>query len=161
AEVKQAIAQGIDFLKSRQDPQGRWSYRFNHEHTLGMTALAGLALLENGVDRRDPAIAKAGEVVPALAEESNQTYDLALPTLFLARWQSGSRGADDALIRRLAERLAGGQREGMWTYTVPHEAEAEGGTRRRRSRSSFRGEAGDNSNTQFALLGIWAAGRHE
>jgi VWFA-related protein len=162
AEVDAAIARGVAFLKEEQQARGEWRYNFNHDHTLGITALAGLALLENGVEPTDRAVARAEAVVEQLAGRSDQTYDLALAILFLARVQKGQSGPNDALIRRLAGRLAGGSDDGFWTYTVP----LRGGNDdrpaptkpRRRLRSVAR--VGDNSNTQFALLGLWAAGRH-
>jgi VWFA-related protein len=162
--IARAIAQGIAFLKAQQEPQGHWSYAFNSDHTLGITALAGLALLENGVARDDRAVASAQEVVRALAARSNQTYDLALAILFLARVQPGTRGSNDRLIAQLGRRLAGGERGGMWSYTVPLDQASDRGrpaTSAGRSRRFGRTIGkGDNSNTQFALLGIWAAGRH-
>jgi len=160
AEVAQAIARGVAYLKAEQEPDGKWSYAFNHNHALGITALAGLALMENGVDRADPVIARAGEVVHTLAIRSDQTYDVALAILFLARTQGGSRGPDDALIRRLAARLAAGEQRGMWSYNVPLERVERDELPRRPSRSRRLRAVGDNSNTQFAVLGIWAAGRH-
>lgn len=156
--IARAIAQGIAFLKAQQEPQGHWSYAFNSDHTLGITALAGLALLENGVARDDRAVAAAQEVVRSLAARTDQTYDLALAILFLARVQPGTHGPNDRLIAQLGQRLAGGEQGGMWSYTVPLDRAS---TPRRRPRRSGRVVGtGDNSNTQFALLGIWAAGRH-
>jgi VWFA-related protein len=157
ARIKAAIERGVEYLRSLQKPEGNWSFQFNQDHALGITALAGLALLENGVPREDPAIARASEVIHVLARRSNQTYDLALAILFLARRQAGSAGPDDELIRDLAERLAGGQAGGMWTYTVPTESR---GSEARPRRNRRRSGEGDNSNTQFALLGIWGASRH-
>ena len=162
-DVSKAIAKGVAFLKESQQPNGSWLYSFNSNHELGITALAGLALLENGVERNDPAIAKASEVVGVLARKSNQTYDIALAILFLARVQSESQGPNDELIRRLARRLVAGESGGTWSYTVPLNDEdgEEKQTRRRRTTRRQRAPGtGDNSNTQFALLGIWAAGRH-
>src|SRR5258707_1390565 len=46
AEVERAIERGLDFLKRSQGDDGSWQFHFMHEHRLGMTALAGLALLE-------------------------------------------------------------------------------------------------------------------
>jgi hypothetical protein len=171
-QVAKAIARGVAYLKETQKPAGNWSFSFNHNHDLGITALAGLALLENGVDRNDPAIGKATEVVRKLAVRSDQTYDLALAILFLSRVEPGTRGPHDDLIQRLGRRLAGGGPDGIWTYTVPREADDSqtlAGSQRASSNTSKRRNArpsrprsgnGDNSNTQFALLGIWAAGRH-
>jgi len=136
-----------------------------------MTALSGLALLENGVGADDPAIGRTREVVETLARRSDQTYDLSLAILFLARAQPGRRGASDSLIQSLAQRLAGGDQEGMWTYQVPRDGvdqpvsrsragRPERERRRQPRRSMMAWSVGDNSNTQFALLGLWAAGRH-
>jgi VWFA-related protein len=170
-EVDRAIARGAAYVKEQQEPGGNWTYSFNHDHTLGITALAGLALLENGVAANDPAIGKAAEAVRSLAARSELTYDLSLAILFLARVQQGQSGPNDALIRRLAARLSAGGDDGFWTYTVPLTGDVEDdvnkegtGTRRGRPqtvrRRGFRTGAGDNSNTQFALLGVWGASRH-
>jgi VWFA-related protein len=175
AEVARAIAKGLAYLKEQQSGRGHWSYSFSQDHTLGITALAGLALLENGVGTDDPAVGKAREVVRTLSVLSNQTYDLAVAILFLARSQEGRSGANDRLIQRLARRLAAGEQGGMWNYTVPQvneeespgserlrEDEGTAGSRRRTKPLRRRPSAavGDNSNTQFALLGIWGGGRH-
>ena len=161
AEIDGAIARGLNYLRGEQGTGGEWTYSFNHDHELGITALAALALLENGAETSDPGIVKAVGVVRALAERSDQTYDLSLAVLFLARAQKLQSGPNDALIRRLAGRLAGGNDNGMWTYQVPlrDDEGTRGGTSSRRKRR-FVTEVGDNSNTQFALLGVWAAGRH-
>jgi VWFA-related protein len=169
-QIARAIARGVAYLRETQKPAGHWSFTFNLDHDLGMTALAGLALLENGVDSTDPAIDKATEVVRRLAARSDQTYDLALAILFLSRVAPGSRGPHDDLIQRLGRRLAGGGPKGLWTYNVPLDTSETGATarapagasKRRDLRPLFRMQRndGDNSNTQFALLGIWAAGRH-
>ncbi|MHC5542533.1 prenyltransferase/squalene oxidase repeat-containing protein, partial [Singulisphaera rosea] len=165
AEVNQAISRGLDYVKSQREPQGNWVYSFNHTHDLGITALAGLALLENGVERSDPVITSADEVIRTLAPRSNQSYDLALAILFMARVQPESRGKNDVMIRRLAARLDGGEQGGMWTYTVPlkpREDDEERASDREKAESRRRrAKSGDNSNTQFALLGMWAGGRHE
>jgi VWFA-related protein len=170
-EIARSIARGVEFLKASQSSGGQWDEPAQNRHRLGMTALAGLALLENGIGVGDSAIARAREVVEALARRSDQTYDLSLAILFLARVQQGRRGTLDSLIQTLAERVAGGDQEGMWTYQVPLEdadrppsRARSGRTERERRRPARRfamfSGVGDNSNTQFALLGLWAAGRH-
>ena len=168
-EIAATIARGVAFLKESQSPQGTWDEPAQNDHQLGMTALAGLALLENGVAREASEISRAREIVAELATTSDQTYDIALAILFLARCQQGRRGEADALIRTLGQRLAGGDREGIWDYQVPRtEPESAtsagrsrgGGGRRGARRPQFFPGQGDNSNTQFALLGLWAASRH-
>ena len=123
AEVARAIARGLDFLRRSQADDGTWQFHFMHEHQLGMTALAGLALLENGVPADDPAVAGARKAVENLSVRSNQTYDLALAILFLSREGSTRRGARDERLSLLATRLAGGGHGGIWNYTVPMEIE--------------------------------------
>src|ERR1700723_2087931 len=86
-EIASAIARGVAFLKETQSDQGHWDEPSQRDHRLGMTALAALALLENGVVRDAPSISRAREVVVSLAGGSDQTYDLALAILLLARCQ--------------------------------------------------------------------------
>ncbi len=168
-EIARAIARGVIFLKAAQGDNGEWRYGEQPQHSLGMTALAGLALLENGIARDAREISKAREIVATQARESNQTYDLALAILFLARCQQTRTRQDDSLIQLLGRRLAHGDHGGIWDYSVPiseEEAtpESPGSRRGGRGRAARinrnSGGAGDNSNTQFALLGLWAAGRH-
>jgi hypothetical protein len=59
ARVDPAIARGVEYLRREQSRAGHWDYRLAHDHRLGMTALAGLALLENGVSVDDEAIDRA------------------------------------------------------------------------------------------------------
>jgi VWFA-related protein len=166
----------VEFLKGAQSSEGHWDEPEQNSHRLGMTALAGLALLENGVTADDSAIARAREVVETLSRRSDQTYDISLAILFLARVQQGRRGPADPSIQVLARRLAGGDQDGMWTYQVPlgdsdrqssqppRVGRQKGGRERERRKPARRiaifSSPGDNSNTQFALLGLWAAGRH-
>ncbi len=51
-EIAAAIARGVAFLKHAQSREGHWNEPAQPQHRLGMTALAGLALLENGVRPR-------------------------------------------------------------------------------------------------------------
>jgi hypothetical protein len=155
-EIARAIARGVDFLKTSQDSNGYWNDPEQQGHRLGVTALAGLALLENGVARDASEITKARAVVSTLAKESDQTYDLVLAILFLARAQQGSRGEADALIQTLGRRLAVGGHAGSWDYGVPREepeSRATPGRARRKDnrkagrRSQPLSSEGDNSNT--------------
>jgi VWFA-related protein len=168
-EIAQAIARGVEFLKEAQKSDGSWDDPEQRPHRSGTTALAGLALLENGVARDATEITRARSAVSRMARETDQTYDLALAILFLARAQQGSRGESDALIKTLGQRLARGSHDGSWDYGVPQGEPESRSTSSRSKRTERRkparrsqayGIQGDNSNTQFALLGLWAAGRH-
>ena len=57
-EIAAAIARGVAFLKESQSDEGHWDEPSQRQHQLGMTALAGLALLENGVARDAPEISQ-------------------------------------------------------------------------------------------------------
>jgi hypothetical protein len=139
AQIDQAIEGGVQFLLRAQQQDGSWVYP---GHNDGCTALAGLALLECGVKSKDPAIERAAEFVRSRASQCRQTYDIALMIFFLDRL--GDK-ADQPLLVTLGERLRDGQAQsGAWTYMC----------------QNFAIPGGDNSNTQFAVLGLWVARRH-
>lgn len=163
ARVGEAIEEGLEYLRRQQSRAGHWDYRLAHDHRLGMTALCGLALLENGVDRDDEAVTRAEGVIRELAMTSDQSYDLSLAILFLSRVRKTGQGDDDPLIGRITRRLDAGNVDGSWSYRVPiddsYERGGLTGSRSPGGRPRFATGPGDNSNTQFALLGIWAGGR--
>ena len=168
-EISAAISKGVSFLGNCQEDRGGWNEPSQGGHRLGVTALAGLALMENGVAPEDASIKSAREVVVSLAATSTQTYDLTLAILFLARQQKGRQGESDPLIQELAQRLSDGNHDGLWDYNVPMRikvSKSSPGIPRRQVEESRRirrrggAGSGDHSNTQFALLGLWAAGRH-
>jgi hypothetical protein len=152
AEVERAIREGIRFLSTHQAPDGSWPGMD------GVTELATLALLTSGVPRDDPALTRSMATVlrhePALISPGQRTYAVSLHAMALAAadpyayrdliardaaWLVGAqlrpgRGVGQPLVWRGGARPVGGS----WTYR-------EGGG------------IGDNSNTQYALLGLNAA----
>ncbi|MFN0195803.1 MAG: hypothetical protein ACKVT0_03610 [Planctomycetaceae bacterium] len=151
-EINAARLKGLDYIKSKQKKEGNWVYE---GHDVGITALCTMALLENGVPINDPLIERGQAFVRKNIEELTSTYDLSLAILLLSR--IGDR-QDRAHIRTLAARLIAGQtKTGGWSYSCPKVSavvlsnpadlpEPADGT-------------GDNSNTQFAVLGLWTASR--
>jgi hypothetical protein len=152
-EVERAIRDGVRFLSTHQAADGTWPGMD------GVTELATLALLTAGVPRNDPALARAMAAVlrhdPNVIAPGQRTYAVSLHAMTLAAadpesyrdriardaaWlvnaqlRSG-RGVGQPLVWRGGARPAGGS----WTYR-------EGGV-----------GVGDNSNTQYALLGLNAA----
>ncbi|MEN1679128.1 MAG: DUF4159 domain-containing protein [Planctomycetota bacterium] len=137
AAVLGAIDRGVSFLKSEQQPNGRW----NDAATLdgGATGLATLALLNCGLDAKDPSIAKALEALAKLS--LNHTYTVALQTMALAE------GGPDKYRLKVQQNVdyleenqtRAGNRSGAWSY--------------------FKRGGGDPSNTQFALLALYEAQR--
>ncbi len=145
-EVRQAIEQGVEFLKSQQDKmRGGWP-----EHPAqpgGLSALCTLALLNAGVPVTDPAMAKALDYVRSF-DKPDMTYSTALRTMVLC---AAEPKKDLLTIRQNVAWLEATQltdasssvrgRKGMWAYS----GRQEGG--------------GDNSNTQFAMLALNEADR--
>src|SRR5262249_4915134 len=112
-----AIQRGVVFLKNSQRADGSWSGGSSCADFMGPTALAGLTLLECGVDRKDFPVQKAAEYVRAQASVNAQTYSVAVAILFLARLADS---ADILLIQKLAYRLIAGQKAcGGWDYPCP------------------------------------------
>jgi hypothetical protein len=126
ARVDKAIADGVAYLKKQQDSTtGIWPGDNNGvagqgEHfKLGYNALMALALLECGVEAKDPSVKYAIDFVRENCRSNTEhvTYQSALSILLLDRVGTQQ---DKRLIRSLALRLIHGQqRDGGWTYTCP------------------------------------------
>lgn len=123
--------------------------------------LLGLTLLECGVSADDPSVRQLASSIREREHVLYQTYELALAILFLDRLGDPS---DRTFIRTCGERLLGGQQDcGAWSYSSPipdwqrlaDRLQKDNGTVRRWNTYS-----GDNSNTQFAILGLWVAQRY-
>ena len=145
ADVEKAIQGGIGYLRSCQLENGSWP------GTEGATDLAVFALLTAGVPPDDPALARALGLVsrhgPFEVNAAQRTYTVALHAMAL-------RAADLNPYRPLIARDAAwlvkaptiehthdGHTAAFWSYREP----------------TGRGRRGDNSNTQYALLGLNAA----
>ncbi|MBX3442312.1 MAG: hypothetical protein KF774_07880 [Planctomyces sp.] len=151
-EIEQARLKGVEYLKSTQLDDGSWEFA---GHEAGITALCGMALVENGVPVTDRIITRAQSYVRSKASEQTNTYDVALTILFLSRM--GDRD-DRSLIRDLGARLLAGQNEeGGWSYNCPKVTATV--LSDRSARLKPQPGTGDNSCTQFAVLGLWIASR--
>ncbi len=156
AEITAARERGVKFMKQAQKPDGHWEYP---SHDVGITALCTVALIENGVPLEDEVVQKGLEFIK---QEKNfrdlgNTYDLSLAVLALSR--VGDR-RDKPRIKELAARLIAGQMEsGGWHYTCPHKIDVEKVLRDPNGAGKLKEGFGDNSCTQFAVLGLWVASR--
>ncbi len=151
-EIEAARLKGIEFLKSQQQTDGTWEFA---SYKTGITALATLALIENGISVTDPAIEKGYRYVKRQADDCKNTYEISLSILLLARM--GDR-LDRNTIRTLGARLLAGQNKGGgWGYTCPAVDASVLGNLKKLDRQD--GE-GDNSCTQFGVLGLWVASRY-
>ena len=136
-QVRTSIDKAITYLRRCQMPNGGWADFGAYQG--GTTALVTLALLTAGVPANDRTVGAGLRLLRTL--NSSRTYVISLQIMALA---TGNPKRDRRRIRELATRLAKGQHRrgrytGMWGYTLD------------------RGGRADNSNSQFALLGLKAA----
>jgi hypothetical protein len=184
--VQQAVDRGIIYLKRTQLPTGSWVVGKDDwtEDCLpsfygaGFAGLGGLALLESGVPADDPAVQAAARFIRLSGPRLHRTYDVTLAALFLDRLGDAR---DRPLIRSLALRLAAGQTaQGGWSYQCPllsrsQEKNLEKALHKKTradlrkhlrppppgAKQASKSDPADNSNTQFALLALASARRHD
>ena len=143
-EVERAIRSGVRYLIKHQRADGSWA-EIEDETQIGTTCLVTLALLTAGETPESPAVARALEYIRKYdANQLDRVYSVSLQTMVFA----AARPKDD-LVRIQANvdwlqnaQLRAGDHApwpGSWSY-----------------RSSKMSQ-GDNSNSQYALLGLNAA----
>jgi hypothetical protein len=144
-EVEQAIRGGVSFLKSQQDPNtGAWPDADLRAHE-GTSALATLALLTAGEPATEAHVAKAlSHLEQFTATALGRTYSVALQTMVFSaadpvRYKVHIANNVAWLERAQIKPGDGNSWPGSWTY------------------DDMKGSQGDNSNTQYALLGLHAA----
>ncbi len=149
-KVRQAIDRGVKYLKATQR-NGNWEgivLNVLANMDGGVTALATLALLTSGVKPDDPTVARALEYLRTL--EPKKTYVVGLQTMVFAE---ARQKRDLPLIQRNADWLI---RTGVG-WKVDDAGRVVGGQLRGWSYPNGPSDATDNSNTQYALLGLYAA----
>ena len=205
-QIKNATAAAVSFLKAIEwDLPAETAIPRNdigHDSNTmeGPMALAGIALMEAGVNPTDPAIQKIAVIVRRQAVIQSRTYQLALDIVFLDKL---GEPADTPVIQSMGVRLLCGQsqpgRMGLQLSRAKRSrkspspcrvgrrdnegAKTDGNDRigpgeraaldadlretlKRPRQAARNGGLGgqelldDNSNTQFAVIGIWAARRH-
>jgi RNA polymerase sigma factor (sigma-70 family) len=144
-DVLRAIHQGVQFLESQQRGDGSWA-DIDSDARTGSTSLVVLALLAAGEKPDAPQLHKALEFLRRFGPDNlHSTYAISLQTMALAAAEpERDRFRIAANVRWLerAQIKPGGVQPwpGSWTYSLPGPA-----------------PPGDNSNTQYALLGLQAA----
>jgi len=139
-QVRRAIDQGVRYLKQNQNRNGAWNDKlgaFNHPG--GPTCLALLALLNCGVPPNDPVIERGLNHIRGLG--SPTTYVRSLQTMVYAE-----AGLVEDKVRIQANvdhliKIRVRDKQGLlkgWSYDYP----------------GPQGGGADNSNTQYALLGL-------
>lgn len=138
--IERAITKARGWLVGQQRGDGSWEAARSEGNT-GPTGLALLALANAGLGVDDPAVRRG--LAYLRGEEPFTTYAVSLQTLALAML---SPEADRAILERNVAwleraQVSRGPAAGSWSY----KADAAG--------------AGDNSNSQFALLALHEAAR--
>ncbi len=144
-QVERAIRSGVNFLKQRQQNDGRWPNRNGSESRVGVTCLAMLALLNAGETPDDPQIRTGLRFVRQFPpNELNFTYDIALQTMVYAL-------ADpETDLVRITENV-------RWLEATQLTAQDNVGWPGSWSYTASKSRPGDGSNSQYALLGLNAA----
>ncbi|MBX9583583.1 MAG: DUF4159 domain-containing protein [Gemmataceae bacterium] len=141
--VRDAIKNGVRYLKKQQTPRGDWEGVLLNtlaDMEGGSTALVTLALLNCGEPPDDPAVAKALRYLRGLPPR--KTYVVGLQNLVFLEARERKdlpkiqANADWLAVKAIGYNGGAGRLDG-WSY--PHNPSA------------------DNSNTQYALLGLYAA----
>ena len=152
--VDQALEAGKKALLASQQPNGSWpgygkTPKGDVQYPVGPTALAVYALLEAGEGAQSPKIEKALKWLAT--NKSTKTYELGLRcnVWLIANAQTRGKKGYFELLKADADALVkavGGKGDGTYTYdsTGPNFVPAVGG---------------DNSNSQYGVLGVWAAVR--
>jgi RNA polymerase sigma factor (sigma-70 family) len=150
--VEAAIRLGVHFLKSHQQPDGSWP-DIDQDAQTGMTSLATLALVAAGEKPDSPAIRLALEFLRKFGtSDLRSTYAISLQTMVFAAVEPARDqlriAANVSWLERAQIKPGDPHRRpgdshpwpGSWTYSDVNS-----------------GRTGDNSNTQYALLGLQAA----
>ena len=146
-DVEDAIKEGIRYLKSKQLADGSWQEVDDEAHT-GTTSLVALSLITAGVSPDSPEIRAAIEYLKKFSSmDLNSTYAVALRLMVFSA--AGSKRVEELAVKMKSDKewLEKAQitvtdnipAPGAWTYTIN------------------KNRPGDNSNTQYALLGLLAA----
>ncbi|OWK38510.1 HEAT repeat domain-containing protein [Fimbriiglobus ruber] len=113
AKINEAIARGGEYLRTTHAPAQGYQ---GGSHGVATAALAGMGMLEAGVQRDDPSLQNVLQFVRAGALQQTQTYHVVLAILFLDRF---GEQVDSPAIQLLGARLYASQTaSGGWGYTV-------------------------------------------
>jgi hypothetical protein len=142
ADIQTAVEKARDYLITQQREDGSWEAMRSADKRVGATALVMLALANAGVPAEQPAMRRA--LTWIRQQEPDETYSVALQTMILSML---APEADRAILERNVEwleraQVKQGPGSGSWTY----------------GQSNGVG-MGDNSNSQFAVLGLHEASR--
>jgi hypothetical protein len=186
-EINKAIDAGVKYLRGIRNPDGTWTR--GPIKDIGATTLAAWTLLEQGVPRDDPIVQKAAELIRKAMVTERKCYNLSLGIFFFNRlgdsrdipfieglgvrllraqcangsWTYFTPQAGQVIEKFLAKFLLNLGKEKPVAVALPRKQ----GQLRQETAQALALLAnrqpqvgGDNSNTQFAMLALWVAGRY-
>ncbi|MBS3821702.1 MAG: DUF4159 domain-containing protein [Planctomycetes bacterium] len=143
-DVARAIDEACQWLWSQQDKEGWWKpYRDPHNnfyYPTGPTAIAMYALLESGVTPQDTRMEKALQWLVKSYKKDRMTYSTGLRCMV---WYTANRYTQGKFTRFLRDDvtlLMRSTKNGRYSYDC-------------NPAKPF--TKGDNSNSQYGLLGVW------
>ena len=159
--VNKAVDKGVEFLMAQQSVDGSWpATKEMLNHRLGHTALMTLACLKGGITIRDPQIRKAFAWMRT--QKLTKTYDVGVLLMAIHALYSptdekqvveidkyGHRKIKDPCLTDMSKEDRAWMKKCV-AFLLEHQ---EGGHWR------YPENGVDTSNTQYALLGLWAASR--
>ncbi|MFP3937621.1 MAG: DUF4159 domain-containing protein [Phycisphaerae bacterium] len=142
-KVEQSIEKAKQWLYSQQKNDGSWGdYKASTgAYPSGLTSIVLFALLESGENAQDPRLEEALEWLTI--QSSDKTYSLGLRCNVweLANRQTG--GQYEALLKQDVELLVKSTKDGSYDYDCHGSGQS----------------SGDNSNSQYGVLGAWAGAK--
>jgi hypothetical protein len=170
--VDRAVGRGVKFITGNMLANGSFEGKYARSYPMGYNALCLLTLLKGGVDKKHPAVKNALGFLRG--QGLQKTYGVGLLLMALEAYytppkkkkqeQDSGSGVRTTVLepaempepsskgkkwaQLLANWLVEAQVHSSWTYTKSAAATQQGGIPRR-----------DNSNAQYALLGLLAARR--
>ena len=153
AKIDAAIEKGVAYLWTRQQGDGSWAFNIHQgkvDHPLALTAMATYALMETGVHPQEPRLRKALDWLREAARDpkyqpgADSTYSLGFRC---QAWMIANAKTNDRYLRimeRDVDQIVRSTPRGDYDYLCS-------GTPR-----YVTAGRPDNSNSQYALYGVWA-----
>ncbi|MBI5722754.1 MAG: DUF4159 domain-containing protein [Planctomycetes bacterium] len=153
----------VDFLLGQQLPDGSWPPHFGqgpnvNEWPTGPTAIAIYALIESGIKADDPRIAKALDWLTKNYEKDDMTYCVGLRC---NAWLAANKQTEKKYRKQLERDVDSLVKTGeYYAGGAPYSCyNAKSTPPRPPGNKPEPGSQGDNSNSQYLLLGAWAGAR--
>lgn len=151
-DVQQAIRKGVEFLWTKQHDDGSWgSITWQPvSHPLAVTSMATYALMETGVSPENDKLKKAlalmekASTAQTYGPTGDSTYTMGFRCQMWLAANLGTHGNYFRVMKRDIDLIVASTPNGDYDYLCSGRPEYAGAKRP------------DNSNSQYALYGVWA-----